>query len=84
MGHCAGGVGASTADLLSGLVTWVERGVAPDDSIVAAKRDASGNVVLTRPLCEYPKTPVYHRGNPNNAESFSCKRSHSHDSGFDR
>jgi feruloyl esterase len=83
MGHCAGGVGASTADLISGIVNWVERGVAPDDSLVASKLDSAHNVLLTRPLCEYPKTPVYVRGNPNDAQSFSCKPSRSDDSRFD-
>ena len=72
MGHCGGGVGASTADLLSGMVNWVEHGIAPDDSLVAAKLNSAGGVLLTRPLCEYPKTPRYVGGLPSDARSFSC------------
>jgi feruloyl esterase len=72
MGHCGGGVGASTADLVSGMVNWVEHGIAPDDSLVAAKLNSAGGVLLTRPLCEYPKTPRYVGGLPSDARSFSC------------
>jgi feruloyl esterase len=83
MQHCGGGVGASTADLLSGMVNWVERGVAPDDTLVASKLDSANNVLLTRPLCEYPKTPTYLKGNPNDAGSFYCKAPGSDDSRSD-
>jgi feruloyl esterase len=74
MGHCGGGVGANTADLLSGIVNWVEGGIAPDDSLVAAKLDAANHVLFTRPLCAYPNTYVYHKGDPNDAQSYKCKR----------
>jgi feruloyl esterase len=65
MGHCQGG-GASNIDLLSGIVKWVETGVAPDDSIVG-----SGGT-FTRPICAYPKYPMYSSGDPNLASSFTC------------
>ena len=74
MGHCIGGVGADSADLLSGIVNWVEDGVAPDDSLVAAKLDSARNVIFTRPLCAYPGSYVYFKGDPNDASSYKCKK----------
>jgi feruloyl esterase len=75
MGHCGGGVGASSADFLTGMVNWVEHGISPDDTLVASKLDSTGAVVLTRPLCEYPKFPYYVKGSPGDASSFACVRS---------
>jgi feruloyl esterase len=83
MQHCAGGVGASHADLLSGMVNWVERGIAPDDSLVASKLDSTGHVLFTRPLCEYPEIPVYLSGSPSDAKSFACKVPRTNDPGSD-
>jgi len=73
MGHCGGGVGADSADLISGIVNWVENGVNPDDSLVASKFDSAGNVLFTRPLCAYPKSYQYHKGDPKEAQSYQCK-----------
>ena len=71
MQHCQGGVGPDTADLVGAMANWVEGGVAPDDSLVAAKL-TSGVVTMTRPLCAYPRVPIYIGGNANLASSFAC------------
>ena len=71
VGHCAGGAGADQFDMISAITDWVEKGKAPK-SIVASKVDSSGNVLFTRPLCEYPRYPQYIHGDPNDADSFTC------------
>jgi Tannase and feruloyl esterase len=52
----------------------VEKGVAPDDSLVATKFDNARNVLFTRPLCAYPNFYKYHNGDPNDAQSYQCKK----------
>jgi feruloyl esterase len=71
MGHCGGGsLTTDSFDLLTALVDWVERGVAPD--AIVAKR--SGEPRLTRPLCAYPRYAHYSgRGDPTDASSFACR-----------
>jgi feruloyl esterase len=74
VGHCGGGAGADTFNLLGVMADWVENGVAPGDDIVASKVDPNtGSVLFTRPMCEYPEIPVYKRGNRNDASSFKCQ-----------
>ena len=72
MGHCGGGsLVTDSFDLLTALVDWVERGVAPD-SVVAATRSREPR--LTRPLCAYPRYAHYTgRGDPLSASSFECR-----------
>ncbi len=84
MNHCSGGPATDQFDLLSALVTWVEGGEAPE-RVVAKARGAGNpggvNTELpagwapdrTRPLCSYPGVATYQGGNPERAESFSCK-----------
>jgi feruloyl esterase len=72
MQHCRGGVGPDTADLVGAMANWVEGGMPPNDSLVAAKLSATGAVTLTRPLCAYPKVPVYAGGDKSAASSFAC------------
>jgi feruloyl esterase len=72
VGHCGGGVGASTFDMISALTDWVEKGKAPKNLI--ASKVSGGSVLFTRPLCEYPRYPRYIRGNPNDANSFECQK----------
>jgi feruloyl esterase len=67
VGHCAGGPGADTADLLSALDAWVDKGTAPA-TLLAEKKDASSTTLFSRPLCEYPKYPRY-TGPANNPEA---------------
>ncbi len=57
MGHCGGGDGTSTFDMVSALDEWVVQGKAPD-KIVAAKV-VNGAAERTRPLCPYPQVATY-------------------------
>jgi feruloyl esterase len=56
MGHCGGGEGPNTFDMLAALEQWVEHGQAPDRII--ASHAANGRVDRTRPLCPYPQVAV--------------------------
>jgi len=70
--HCGGGPGADTFDLFKELTDWVERDRAPH-RVTASKLDAEGNLLFTRPLCEYLEYPQYRGdGDPNDASSFRC------------
>lgn len=87
--HCAGGPGPSffgqfglqTAGdpkygLFDSLVSWVEKG-SPEENITATKYGPGENgapkIVMTRPLCAYPKVVKYSgSGDTNSAASFTC------------
>ncbi|WP_037311990.1 tannase/feruloyl esterase family alpha/beta hydrolase [Amycolatopsis orientalis] len=56
--HCATGDKLTEYDPLKELVSWVERGVAPDRTI-ATGRDADGKVFRTRPVFPYPLQAKY-------------------------
>jgi feruloyl esterase len=72
--HCGRGPGADRFDMVSAMTSWVENGSAPG-TLSAAKVNASGSVLFTRPLCEYPRYPRYvGSGDPNDASSFECVR----------
>ena len=72
MGHCGGGDGTSTFDMVSALAQWVEQGKAPDQ--IVASKVVSGAVVRTRPLCPYPQVATYKgSGSTDDAANFSCK-----------
>jgi feruloyl esterase len=74
VGHCLGGVGPDTVDLMKALVTWVETGPAPSaQGLSLSKVGADGSVTMTRPMCKYPAYPRYNgSGDPNAASSFTC------------
>jgi hypothetical protein len=84
MNHGSGGVSTDQYDGLAALVDWVESGVAPD-RILATARGAGNpggeNAELpadwapdrTRPLCPYPLVARYDGGDPERAESFTCR-----------
>jgi feruloyl esterase len=73
MGHCSGGNGPNTFDMLSALEEWVERGKAPDR--ITASHATNGTVDRTRPLCPYPQVAVYKgTGSTDEAANFSCER----------
>jgi len=58
------------------LEAWVERGVAPEKIIATKYIDdkPEKGVSFTRPLCLYPKLPVYDGGGDiKKAKNFSCK-----------
>src|SRR4029077_17033052 len=52
MGHCGGGEGPNTFDMMTALEPWVERGLVPER--IVASRITAGKVERTRPLCAYP------------------------------
>jgi feruloyl esterase len=85
MSHCSGGPATDQVDLLTPLVQWVERGIAPQ-AVVASVRGAGNaggvNAELTkdwspsrtRPLCAYPQYAHYKgSGNTEDAANFSCR-----------
>lgn len=71
MGHCQGGSATlDRFDMLSAVVDWVEKGVAPD-RVVATGKAFPGR---SRPLCPYPQHAQYTgNGDPNNASNFVCQ-----------
>jgi feruloyl esterase len=72
MGHCGGGDGTSTFDMVAALDRWVASGVAPDS--VPASRVRNGAVDRTRPVCAYPKSAVYKgTGSLDEAANFDCR-----------
>jgi feruloyl esterase len=72
MGHCGGGDGTATFDMLAALERWVERGQAPDS--IPASRVVEGRADRTRPLCSYPQVATYKgSGSPDEAANFTCK-----------
>jgi Tannase and feruloyl esterase len=75
VGHCGGGVGAAPADLLDAVVRWVEQDEAPTQ-LAGQRTDAAGNVVLTRPVCQYPRVAKYKGHGPaTDAKNFICASS---------
>jgi feruloyl esterase len=71
MGHCSGGPGPNSFDMLTALENWVEKGVAPDK--VIATHSTAGKVDRTRPLCPYPAVARYTgKGSIDEATSFAC------------
>lgn len=74
MGHCGGGAGPNSFDMLPELEAWVEKGEAPN--AVVAEHRTDGVVDQTRPLCPYPQQAVYQgNGSTDDAENFVCKLS---------
>ncbi len=72
MGHCGGGNGTSTFDMVAALDAWVDRGKAPEQ--VSASRVREGKVDRTRPLCAWPTVASYKgSGSLDEATSFVCK-----------
>lgn len=62
-------------DVHLALETWVEKGAAPEKLIAAkfAEKTVPQQVVMTRPLCAYPRTAKYKgTGDPNDAANFAC------------
>jgi feruloyl esterase len=72
MGHCRGGDGPNTFDMVSALDQWVESGRAPER--ILATHQSGGKIDRTRPLCPYPQTAVYAGiGSTDDAASFVCR-----------
>jgi feruloyl esterase len=73
MGHCGGGEGPNTFDMVSPLDRWVEHGEAPTG--VLASHLTAGKVDRSRPLCPYPQVARYKgAGDINQAENFACAK----------
>lgn len=74
MGHCRGGDGTDTFDMVAALDRWVTSGEAP--STIPASRIRNGVADRTRPLCAYPAQAVYRgRGSLDDAANFECRES---------
>jgi tannase/feruloyl esterase len=72
MGHCGGGEGPNTFDMMSAIEQWVEHGKAPER--IVASHAARGAVDRTRPLCPYPQVATYEgRGSIDGAANFTCR-----------
>ena len=85
MNHCSGGPATDQFDMLTPLVNWVEKGVAPDRVIANVRGPgnlggANADVPATwspsrsRPLCPYPQVARYNgTGSLEIASSFTCQ-----------
>ena len=72
MGHCGGGDGTSTFNMMDAISKWVEQSKAPDR--IEASRVRAGKTDRTRPLCPYPQAAVYNgSGSTDESANFSCK-----------
>ncbi len=72
MGHCRGGDGTDTFDMVTALDQWVEKGRAPQQ--ISASRVRSGRVDRTRPLCSWPQVATYTgTGSTDDEKNFVCK-----------
>lgn len=72
MGHCRGGEGPNTFDMVTPLDAWVDTGVSPQ-RIVAA-HSSGGTIDRTRPLCAYPQVARYNgTGSIDDAANFTCR-----------
>jgi tannase/feruloyl esterase len=72
MGHCGGGEGPNSFDMLTALEQWVEKGQAPGQ--IVASHSTAGNVDRTRPLCPYPQVARYTgTGSIDDAANFVCR-----------
>jgi feruloyl esterase len=58
VGHCGGGEGDDSIDLVSKITDWVEQNTAPA-SVMTYKLDSSGNQTASRPVYPYPAVAQY-------------------------
>jgi feruloyl esterase len=66
MGHCGGGEGPNTFDMMSAMTAWRENGRTPE-RIIASRAGR------TRPLCAYPQVAKYKgSGSIDDADNFVC------------
>jgi hypothetical protein len=70
--HCGGGAGPAPYGQLDALVSWVEDRKAPV-TLTAARRDQTGTITGSRPLCQYPQVAKYKgSGSTDDAANFVC------------
>ena len=73
MGHCSGGDGPNTFDMVTAIERWVEAGMAPNQ-ITATISRPTANLDRSRPLCPYPEVAVYKgSGSTDDAANFTCQ-----------
>jgi len=73
VGHCGGGTGPAPSGQFEAVVRWVEENTAPT-TLQAVRRDQSGAVTRSRPLCQYPLVARYKgTGSTDEASSFDCR-----------
>jgi pimeloyl-ACP methyl ester carboxylesterase len=77
MNHCSGGCATDQFDALTALMSWVEKGKAPNQLL--AQVDAANyelpkdwSTTRTRPLCVWPKIAKYVSGSIETDTSFAC------------
>jgi len=71
MGHCGGGTGVNTFDMVTPLDQWVAGDKAPSE--IPASRVRNGVSDRTRPLCAYPQIAIYKgSGSLDDAANFRC------------
>ena len=71
MGHCGGGTGVNTFDMVTPLDQWVTGDKAPSE--IPASRLRNGVSDRTRPLCAYPQIAIYKgSGSLDDAANFRC------------
>lgn len=72
VGHCGGGAGPSPYGQLDAMLSWVENGKAPE-TLTAARRDQTGAITRSRPLCRWPLVAKYKgSGSTDEAANFTC------------
>ena len=70
MAHCGGGPALDHFDMLTAVVSWVEKGTAPD-AVIATGQAFPGR---SRPLCAYPKHAQYNgTGDNQDSRNFQCQ-----------
>jgi hypothetical protein len=70
--HCAGGAGPAPYGQLDALLSWVEDRKAPA-ALSAARRDQTGTITRSRPLCQYPQVAKYKgSGSTDDVANFVC------------
>jgi hypothetical protein len=70
MAHCGGRPSLDNFDMLTAVVDWTEKGVAPD-SVIATGKAFPGR---SRPLCAYPKHAQFiGTGSSEDARNFRCR-----------
>ncbi len=71
MGHCGGGSGPSSVDMLGAIDQWVQTNKAPEQLIAS---NPPGQPMRTRPLCAYPKVAKYSgQGSTDEEQNFRCR-----------
>ena len=70
MGHCGGGSGPSSIDMLGAIDQWVQSGKAPERLVAS---NPPSQPIRTRPLCSYPKVARYTgHGSSDEEQYFRC------------